>query len=274
MRNISTSLSSHLASSLTTLATCFKITLSNGQQMGFTSCDTDLHIGGLVYQADAGCTPSAIVSQQNLAADNLEIKGMISSDLITEEDLLSGKYDQAEILVFLVNYQDLSAGELILHRGWLAEITLQGAAFCAEIRGISDKTNNCITKLYSEGCRASFGDNCCSLDLAKYQHKAVIAEIISDRQLRLSESPIGFFNYGQLKYTNGVLAIKHCHQTQVTLLQSQTHLLHLGEQVLLTAGCDKKFTTCCEIYHNAINFRGETHLPGMNQLNKTVRSYE
>jgi uncharacterized phage protein (TIGR02218 family) len=41
-----------------------------------------------------------------------------------------------------------------------------------------------------------------------------------------------------------------------------------GCRVELREGCDKKFATCTERFNNAINFRGEPHLPGNDLLTR------
>jgi uncharacterized phage protein (TIGR02218 family) len=35
-----------------------------------------------------------------------------------------------------------------------------------------------------------------------------------------------------------------------------------GDQVLVTAGCDRQFSTCRSKFNNAVNFRGFPHMPG------------
>jgi uncharacterized phage protein (TIGR02218 family) len=37
-------------------------------------------------------------------------------------------------------------------------------------------------------------------------------------------------------------------------------------QVELSQGCDRRFATCRERFGNAVNFRGEPHLPGNDLL--------
>jgi uncharacterized phage protein (TIGR02218 family) len=35
-----------------------------------------------------------------------------------------------------------------------------------------------------------------------------------------------------------------------------------GDTFTVTAGCDKRFSTCRERFDNALNFRGFPHMPG------------
>ncbi len=38
--------------------------------------------------------------------------------------------------------------------------------------------------------------------------------------------------------------------------------LAVGDMVVLTVGCDKRFDTCRDRFSNAANFRGFPHIPG------------
>ena len=41
-----------------------------------------------------------------------------------------------------------------------------------------------------------------------------------------------------------------------------------GSRVEITQGCDKRFATCVARFSNAVNFRGEPHLPGNDLLTR------
>jgi hypothetical protein len=64
---------------------------------------------------------------------------VFSDDGITEEDLRTGRYDFAEVRMFLVNYQDLGQGILKLRRGWLREVTIRDGMYVAELRGVTQR---------------------------------------------------------------------------------------------------------------------------------------
>ncbi|MDM8335295.1 baseplate hub domain-containing protein [Wolbachia pipientis] len=84
-------------------------------------------------------TASSIILNSDLKTDNLEIEGILNSDDIKEEDVLSGKYDFANIEIFLVNYKDLSQGRINLHSETLGKVTLNNGRFIVEIRALSAK---------------------------------------------------------------------------------------------------------------------------------------
>jgi len=44
--------------------------------------------------------------------------------------------------------------------------------------------------------------------------------------------------------------------------------IDIGCRVELREGCDKRFATCVSRFDNAVNFRGEPHLPGNDLLTR------
>jgi len=39
-----------------------------------------------------------------------------------------------------------------------------------------------------------------------------------------------------------------------------------GDKYRAVIGCDKRFETCIKKFNNAVNFRGEPHVPGYDEL--------
>ena len=132
MRRLSPELEQHFAGEITTLATCWRIIRADEIELGFTDRDQSLLIDSIEYDSIAGFTPTTIESKSNMSVDNMDIEGFNFPSKITEYDLLAGIYDYAEIEIFLVNYEDLSQGKLLIKRGRLGEVTLNKQIFRAE----------------------------------------------------------------------------------------------------------------------------------------------
>jgi hypothetical protein len=106
MKTVSAALAQHLAGEVTTLATCWKITRRDGVVLGFTDHVRDLEVDGVTYGAASGYTRTAIRSTADLAVDNLDVESVFADDGITEVDLRTGRYDFAEVRMFLIDYQE------------------------------------------------------------------------------------------------------------------------------------------------------------------------
>lgn len=170
MKVISAALAAHLTQDTTTLVTAVKVTRQDGVVLAYTTHDRALTfdcdgLGLVTYQPQGGYNRSAIASQLGLATDNLELEGLFDDDAITEADLLTGRYDNAELKFMLVNWQDLTQGVLKLRRGYIGQITLHRETYVAEIRGLMDAYGQIIGELYTPDCRADLGDQRCKVVL-------------------------------------------------------------------------------------------------------------
>ncbi len=273
MRKISSQLKEHLAQPVTTLATCWHLKLRNGKELGFTEHDHDIVIQNVTYLASSGITASAIMSNSNMAVDNLELEGILDNELIREDDLCSGLYDHAEVQVFLVNYRAIQDGILSIQKGWLGEVRLGHGYFVAEVRGLTQALTGTIGKLYSPRCRAIFCDLRCSLKHENYTYYGTITKVETDMIFydEGRKEEYGFFNYGSISFHSGsnqgqILEVRTSHITRILLALPLPYPCQIGDQYSITTGCDKTLTMCSKVYNNALNFRGEPHIPGMSKL--------
>jgi uncharacterized phage protein (TIGR02218 family) len=272
----SPTLKTHLASEVTTLALCWKVTRKDGVASGFTSFSRDLVVDSVTYKASTGFTPTAIETSAGLAVDQLEVEAILNDTSITEADLQAGKYDYAAIEVFLVNYQDLTQGKLVLRVGTLGEVTVRKGVFVAEIRGLSQAFQRQIGELYSPTCRVRrLGDTRCKIDLAPYTHTLTVAAVTDQRTFAHAASlkPDGYFQMGLVEWLTGANAgleieVKTYAGGVFTLVQAMPYTITAGNTFKTIRGCDRTFETCRTVFDNVLNFRGEPHLPGIDQILK------
>lgn len=278
MKNLSTAMSSHIAGEVTTLATCWTLTRQDGAEMFFTDFDEDLVIDSDTYLAASGYSRSAIANSSSFTVDNLDIIGNLQSDVISEEDLFSGLYDYAEVHIFMVNWQDLSMGTIPLRKGWLGEISATDGAFTAELRGLSQALLHEIGAVYSPLCSADLGDARCTVDVDALTQTDVVAGVTSRAEFTLTDyaGVDDLLNGGVLTFTSGLNAGRSCEirdwmQTgkTVTLYLEMPFEIMVGDEVSFFPGCDKRFSTCRDIYANHLNFRGFPHIPGTDALLET-----
>jgi hypothetical protein len=165
-KNISVALKGHLAQAVTTLATCWRIVALNGFTVGFTTFDRDLNVLGVRYQSVSGFSQTAVQSGTTGQVDNLQVLGFFSPDGIHEADVKNGLYDYASVFLFLVNWGDLTQGQLNLRRGWLGEtVAVPNGAFAAELRGINQALVQEFGNFYSPLCRNDLGDMNCKIPI-------------------------------------------------------------------------------------------------------------
>jgi hypothetical protein len=162
-RQTPSALLAKLADQSTTLATCWKIELTDATVLGFTDHDQDIVYSGVTYQAATGFTRTAYEQQTGLIVDNMDIQGFFDSAAITEADVLAGLYQDAKIWAFVLDYTDTALGIHKLDYGYLGNVTIRDQLFTCEFRSIAQRLQQPIGEKYGALCRVQFGSSECGV---------------------------------------------------------------------------------------------------------------
>ncbi|WP_373237670.1 DUF2163 domain-containing protein [Cohaesibacter celericrescens] len=275
MKTLSDDFEAHLKSGVTTLATCWILRRTDGCALGFTDHDKTLELQGISCEPASGLTGSEIRQSDGFASDDQDISGILTSDRISEADLMSGRYDAAVIETWRVNWQ-VPEQAIMLRTGYLGEIKRDSQSFQAEIRSLSVELEQERGRIYQYGCDASLGDARCGIDLslAGLGFEGTVASRLSPTEITvvLSSRPAsGQLTMGSLEMLSGEanamrfdILSHHIYGTQERLeLWLPIHVgVAVGDAVCVTVGCDKTFATCRNQFGNQLNFRGFPHIPG------------
>lgn len=271
MRLLPPGLGAHLATGATTLCHCWILKLRSGERMGFTDHDRAVTCDGVTCAAETGFSASEIDSSLGLSVDNLDASGALSSPELSEERIRAGDFDDAEITLWRVNWQDVSQ-RVLLKRGSLGEVKRGAHHFSAELRGLAHRLNQQQGRIFQYGCDAGLGDARCGVNLSDpdYRALAVVSAAAGGRTLTLDgigDFEPGFFARGRVSFLDGANAgrvgqVKLHRNGVIELWQRMQGAILPGAQVAVTAGCDKQFATCQAKFMNAANFRGFPHMPG------------
>ncbi len=275
MRNIPAGLDAHLATGATTLCSCWRISRRDGVVLGFTDHDENLTFGGTLFRAGTGFEGTEIETRFGLAATGSELHGALSDESISENDLVSGKYDAARVELFLVDWSNIE-NRILQRSGDIGEVRREGAAFAVEIRGLAHQLDQERGRIFAGSCDADLGDTRCKIDLddPAYRGEGEIASVQGASLFvasGLDEFENDWFTRGKLVWSSGAnegLAVEikaHRNEEDVTTLslwQTPPNAMTAGDTFSVTAGCDKRFETCREKFENSLNFRGFPHLPG------------
>ena len=273
MKTQSVALAVHRELGSTTFAWCWKITRQDAQVFAFTSCSRDLVIDGITYEPATGFPPSAIANTASLAVDNLEVAGFLDSASITEDDLLAGLWDFAEVELFEVNFRDLAMGSMILRTGTLGQVKSGRNTFTAELRGLTQRLQQPLGRLYLPSCPAVLGDSECGVDLEALRVTGTITAV-TNRSIFTDTGRTeanDYFGAGNLTFTSGantgfIVEVNQFASDQFTLSLSAPYDIAVGDTYSVTPGCRKRFTEdCIGKFSNGVNFRGYPDVPGADK---------
>lgn len=262
----------------TTRARAWRLQRADGLTLGFTDHDADLGFDGTMFRAQGGMTARALSQATGLAVDNTEALGALTDAGLTERDILAGHWDGAGLTIFEVDWTD-PAQRRILFRGTLGEITRQSGAFRAELRGLTEPLQQGRGRVFGGVCPAVLGDARCRADVTGPAFRLdTVITAVADGDLVLPPLPAhapGWFTEGHVVAQSGpaqglsavIRADRAVQGARRLSLWAAPGLLPVaGDAVRLTAGCDKRFSTCRIKFDNALNFQGFPHLPGEDFL--------
>lgn len=265
MRHIPAALQAHLDSGATTLCHAWAMTLRDTTRLGFTDHDRPLTFDGLTFTPASGLDSGALQSATGLAPDNLEVIGALSDEAITEADLERGRFDDAEVDIFRVNWRD-PAQRVLLFRGSLGETTRGTLAFTAELRSMAHRLDQPQGRAYLRRCDAELGDARCGVTLTPAP--GTVTAIASHGTLTVEGLAAGTsYTHGILTWTSGANSghaspIRDQSGETLTLWQPPPDPIAPGDSFTATMGCDKRFETCRSRFDNTLRFRGFPHMPG------------
>lgn len=264
----------------TTMARAWSIHRRDGLTLGFTDHDRTLSFGGVTFRAGCGLTARALVQATGLSVDNSEATGALSDDAITERDLMAGRWDEAELQMWEVDWTEPEQNKLVF-RGHLGEVSRANGAFRAELRGLSDRLNAPQGRVYHPRCHARLGDGQCRVDMSKpgLSLERPVERLEDGRIFAFSSFPsfaADWFEHGHVEILSGPAeglrgAIKNDiarpdGRRLIELWTAPGILPQSGDRVRLMAGCDKAADTCRLKFANFPNFRGFPHLPSEDWL--------
>lgn len=268
-----TALGDALTADLTYLAVCWRVVRGDGVALGFTTHDRPLLVAGLRYESAPGMVPSAIVGNDDLEVDTMDVGGALTADCISGDDLAAGRYDDAAVTVFLVDWRAPDVGQQVLARGRIGEVVAgidADSGFVASLRGPTAALAITAVESYSPECRAELGDRRCGVamrgrgvlvvtaagdGLNIATPNVALADFV-DGRLRVLDGPAAGLDRRIVAFDDGRLEVDEPLQ------------LAPGTRLRLWQGCDKRLATCSQRFANAVNFRGEPHVPGGDVLTR------
>jgi uncharacterized phage protein (TIGR02218 family) len=256
------------------IASLVKITTKDGSVFGYTDHDKELTIGGTKFIPAPGLqrirldiSADAKVSSQEAGSAWVDAP---------EQDLIEGKFDEAEVEVMWVPWEDPSIGTLTIFSGDLGLIEWTEEGFKADIQSAMRRlrknigfevTAACRHELFSQPGTTTIG--ACRLAAASYTKTGSVQAITTPRMKFTIGSTgwaAGFATNGKITFTSGLnnglsYEVKtHLSGDVIELMIPTFAQVAVGDTYSLQAGCDKTWATCGSKFNNQINFGGFPHI--------------
>ncbi len=271
MRDIPENLDEMLQSGATKLCRCWLVRRRDAVELGFTDHDRDLTFDNIVFRANSGMSASTIEASTGLSVDNAQAVGALMSDTISEEDIIAGKFDGAEVFHWLVSWENPSEN-LLLFRGTLGEMRRGDGVFEVELRGVAEELNRPIGRSYmrESDCRIEGGKCGIELDDPDFTATAPVSGVEGYRAVTfggLSAFAENWFVDGSVVWEDGTVSLI---KTDVTTSEGRLFGLwedrrtptQIGEMARVVAGSARRAAEHKRKFGDLLNFRGFPHMPG------------
>lgn len=291
MRYVPAALQSHLDEPATTTTRLLKVTLRNGIAYGLAMLDKNVKYddgdGPIEYVATNGFDPSALSADIGFTVDNAEGYALISQgvDGVTAEMVERGELDDAQWIMYLVNFQDTQPDgsltprrHIILDAGDLGEVRVRyGMIWIPEFLSYMTRLKQAIGSVWSRRCRAIFGTPAnsqtgCGVNLAPLWVTGEVAAVGAESNrvftgTILYNSP-GIVPFpGRVQFLTGANAGREFATEMIvgdecTLNETTAYPIQVGDQYRIRPDCRKRYhEDCIGLWNNGPNFKGEPHIP-------------
>ncbi|WP_209349237.1 DUF2163 domain-containing protein [Pontixanthobacter sp. CEM42] len=252
------------------VATFWRVFRRDGVTLGFTSHDRDLYFDGILHRAAPGMIPSAIRRTTNLSPDSAEVQGVLSHESIGADDLAAGRFDEAEIVIGVVDWETLDRESL--YAGSFGSVLQEAGEFTADLLSAKAKLDIDLIPRTSPTCRAQFCGPGCTLSAQRFTFDATVSGIDWDNNaVSFADIDMQLYLRGELRWFDGPqtgtrMQILDTNATGLVVDIPIAANLEIGTRARLLQGCDHLLATCHGRFGNAVNFQGEPFLPGNDLL--------
>lgn len=259
-----------LDDALTTLCRLWTIKRVDGTVKRFTDLDRDITYEGDLYSSTRTFLASAVQTQINSAAADMDVQILLDPDAVEYSDLTNGMYDDAEVSLEIVDYRALDTGSLGLFAGRVrSSDTPNRLSSTLALVGTMGQTSRPICERYSPNCRAKFGDARCKFPLATVTTSITVTGVQGVQSFTaaaISGAAPNHYARGRVEWLTGdnvgiVSDVVSNNAGNVKLLFKPPHPVKVGDTANIIRGCQKT-VAACEGYNNKPNMRAEPYVPG------------
>lgn len=279
MKALASGLQTHYESDAITVAKCWRITLTDGSIYRLAKHVEAITVGAETFLASVLVGDAAVETTNELEADNMEITVLLDGAVFGAADIESGRWSNARVEIFEVNYADPAAGTNPIRRGRLGQWRLSRTMCTFEARPLQALLRQSIGRLYLAPCDVDLGTTRCGINLATFTDGIItgvtVGSVVSRAQFTAGAltQAAGWFTGGLITWTSGPNVLRPKAEIKdfalggaITLQLPMHYNVAPGDAFTIQVGCDKTFATCQAKFDNAVNFQGFPDIPGSDRI--------
>jgi len=268
------------------LATLWQIDRVDGVIIRVTDHNSPIIFEGNTFGSAGGFDASARRKQAGMRLQSMDIRGVLLSSKITQDDLRAGRYREAQITETVVDWKYPFAGAILKNIYWIMDTRFDEEFWTATVEGMLRWFTPPVGEIYEKTCRYTLGDARCTVDLGPLTVAAAIADVTTvglDKRLKFRVDALtdadGVYDDGKMTFTSGAnngLIL----EVQLWTLAAKDIVLYLptpfdlvvGDTFNIVPGCDKLKTTCDTKFTNLPFFGGFPFIPGNDRMLQTPKA--
>jgi uncharacterized phage protein (TIGR02218 family) len=285
---------------------CWRITRTDGETFDFTehSSSIDVRVGEtavggaldgsipvfITFEPSDGLDASATSQEEGFEAHNFEAQGVISSAKITEEDLRSGRFNNATVTEYLVDWRYPWAGYFERNVFLLLNISYGGTRWQADMVSKAKYSEKKVGLHWTRNCRHLFGGSGCGKNLSGNDESGnplrtgtqSISSVQTQRKSFTVSALAGVysdndFNFGKVEFTNSASELYGL-TAEVLDYIGATGRFYLSipvpfdindgitDTIIATQGCPKSRAACKNRFNNFVRYGGFPYIPGDDKV--------
>jgi uncharacterized phage protein (TIGR02218 family) len=239
----------------------------------------------------SGSFDTSAFSREGGRTSNKTLRGVVTTDEITDADLRAGRYLDAKITEFTVDYRFPMLGPIRTDVFWITSLERGNGSnvLDIEVRGLSRFLDRPRGDIVTRLCPYALGDDECQKDLTAMQRTDVVVATVTDRSTftvtgsSLPEDTSGsdpdlhddYFALGTWTWTTGSntgvvsrIASFDLSTRTFTLRIPTPNDIAVADQGDANPGCNKQLEFCDSQFSNKDNFGGDKFVPGAHEVRK------
>lgn len=291
MKPIPLALQQLLDSGSTFLSAAIKVTRADGEVFAFTSAQQPVDsLGDGVRYEPSALVLSDIVASLDMSVGNMDLALYAPHDdpVFNQADIFGGVWSGARFEIFEYSRRHPAAGKIPRVAGVFGDIAIVETGYKVELRDWMQFLQQPVGEETSKNCRNRLGDARCRVDLDAFTVTGTVTSVSSNQVFRDSSrsEAVTWFAEGTLLWTSGQNAgyrqkIKtYAADGTFTLMLPMFSAVLPGDTYEAVAGCMKRHdrtadnpsgaSDCVDKFNNILNFRGEPHAPGTDEVTQSV----